>query len=180
MTKLHWVGYGHCIRRIGCRELIQAGVSLSACLLLLLLTNLRGKIGIQLMWPEELSPSLLFVIQSLGPCSNLLYWSHPYSVSYLLLSSFLPISGRISLQLVLLPRLRGKNSIQLLEPYRSYVLFTILPHIFALHLIVTLISFLSSLHFPPHMSSTLLLPALSNSVNPYRWRDRVRAEKKEE
>lgn len=38
---------------------------LPACLLLL--TNLRGKIGIQLVWPEELSLFLIFFIQSFGP-----------------------------------------------------------------------------------------------------------------
>lgn len=81
---------------IGCRELIHAGGSLSACLLLL--TNLRGKIGIQLVWPEELSLSPLFVIQSLGPCSNLLYALLPIlSLLFLPLSSFLPIAVRISL-----------------------------------------------------------------------------------
>lgn len=56
LTGQHWIGHKHCISVIGWIELIQAGGSLSACLLLL--TNLRGKIGIQLVWPEELSPSL--------------------------------------------------------------------------------------------------------------------------
>ena len=68
LTRLHWIGHKHCISVIGWTELIHAGGSLSACLLLL--TNLRGKIGIQLVWPEELSlslfPSLTFVIHFLG------------------------------------------------------------------------------------------------------------------
>lgn len=70
LTGLHRIGHKHCISVIGWIELIHAGGSLCACLLLL--TNLRGKIGIQLVWPE-LSLSLLlflsplFVIQFLGP-----------------------------------------------------------------------------------------------------------------
>ena len=100
LTGLHWIGHKHCISVIGWTELIHAGGSLSACLLPL--TNLRGKIGIQLVWPEELSlpRSLMFVIQSLGPLSNslsLAILTMIFFLSPLLFSRSPPVSVGVSL-----------------------------------------------------------------------------------
>lgn len=61
--------------------MLEAGVSGGACLLLL--TNLRGKIGIQLVWPvEPLSLSFICypILSASAPACTLL--SSPYSIYY--------------------------------------------------------------------------------------------------
>lgn len=160
---------------IGCRELIHAGGSLSACLLLL--TNLRGKIGIQLVWPEDLSLSFSFICYPISwPLLQVALCSPPYSLSPFpppfLFSPYR--SQNFLMTAAANPTQRGElNSISRASGALSCLLFILA----FLHSIWwSLWSLLSRLSLSPH-TSPLLLPPPNTSINPHRWKDRARVEK---
>lgn len=149
LTRLHWIGHKHCISVIGWIELIHARGSLSACLLLL--TNLRGKIGIQLVWLEELSlsPVLFFYICypiswsfSYLPCAIIhtfflsLISSSPFYSSRYLSENFLTTAAKLTQ--------RGERFS--ISSALGALSFTIHPGILALHPMVNLISLLAFFH----------------------------------